>query len=161
EGQLTSLVRNLRKLFGAPPADVTTDGHLLERFVHQRDGEAFAELLRRHGPMVLGICRRVLRDEHDAEDAFQATFIILARKAGSVRGRTSLAGWLGRVAYHLALAARAAAARRREVERGAPPMSAAENVSEAEWREVRLVLDEEVQRLPDKYHAAFVLCYLE
>ena len=160
-GQLANLVRGITKLFRDPRTEATADTHLLDRFVRQGDGEAFATLVQRHGPMVLGVCRQVLRHEHDAEDVFQATFVILARKAGSIRSQVSVAGWLGRVAYHLALAARTASARRQEVEKKVVPRSPEEPVSEAERREVKAALDEELHRLPDKYHEPFVLCYLE
>src|SRR5262245_13271848 len=101
-----------RLIRGLPPADGTADAALLERFVAWRDEAAFELLVYRHGPMVRGVCRRVLRHEQDAEDAFQATFLALARQARSVRGAGSLAGWLYRVAFHAALKARAKAVRR-------------------------------------------------
>src|SRR5215472_12238149 len=89
-----------------------SDGQLLALFVKHRDGDAFAALLNRHGPMVMGVCRRVLLNQHDAEDAFQATFLIFARKAGSVKAQDSVGGWLYRVAYRTALEVRARIARR-------------------------------------------------
>src|SRR5690348_14444142 len=92
------------------------DGQLLGLFVKHRDGDAFAALLKRHSPMVMGVCRRVLSNLHDAEDAFQATFLIFARKAGSVKAQDSVAGWLYRVAYRTALEARARITRRRSKE---------------------------------------------
>src|SRR5262245_44776665 len=97
----------------------TTDGHLLDRFLTHRDETAFALLLKRHGPMVLGLCRRLLRNESDAEEAFQAAFLVLILKARTLTGRAMLGDWLHVVARHTALKARTAAARRREKEQTA------------------------------------------
>src|SRR5215470_7483370 len=113
-----AVLHHLRRLAGAPRVAQPPDGQLLERFTTQRDAAAFEALVRRHGPMVLSICRGVLRHEQDAEDAFQAAFLVLARKAGAVR-RHSVGGWLHAVTYHLACRARARAARRQELERQA------------------------------------------
>jgi RNA polymerase sigma factor (sigma-70 family) len=137
-----------------------TDGQLLARFVAARDESSFAALVRRHGPMVLGVCRRVLRNPHDAEDAFQATFLVLARKAGSVVKRDSLGCWLYQVAYHTALEARTMSARRHARER---PMSDAPHppVVPAEAQDWRPLLDRELSLLPEKYRSAIVLCDLE
>jgi RNA polymerase sigma factor (sigma-70 family) len=136
-----------------------SDGQLLERFLAAREEAAFAALVRRHGPMVLGVCRRVLRHHQDAEDAFQAAFLVLARKARAVRGE-SLANWLYTVAYHAALEARAAGARRRARERQVEEMPHPE-VPPAELQDWRPLLDRELHRLPQKYRAALVLCDLE
>jgi DNA-directed RNA polymerase specialized sigma24 family protein len=105
----------LRRAAGAALARAggPADGELLGRFVRYRDGAAFSELVRRHGPMVLGVCRRILRHEHDAEDAFQAPFLVLARKAAAIRPVDRVGPWLYGVARHTALAARRAAACRR------------------------------------------------
>src|SRR5439155_16706266 len=103
----------VRLLRGLPPTYGTDDAALLDRFAAWRDEAAFELLVYRHGPLVRGVCRRVLRHEQDAEDAFQATFLALARKAASVRGR-SVAGWLYRVAFHAALKARSRSAHRSE-----------------------------------------------
>src|SRR5262249_28044666 len=108
-------LNHFRKLAGACGPE-PTDRELLERFAAVRDEAAFAELVRRHGPLVLGVCRRLLRDHHDAEDAFQATFLVLAKKAGSVRWRDSATSWLFEVAYRTARKARGRAARRRALE---------------------------------------------
>ena len=116
-GQLSSVVRYLRKVSAGRLASSCTDATLLERFVSQRDEAAFEALVHRHGPMVLGLCRRILRNAHDVEDAFQATFLVLVHKAGSVRKRASLGHWLYGVAYRTALQARTDRARRRIHER--------------------------------------------
>src|SRR5262245_60381481 len=100
------LLRQLHRLAGGLPTG-QADGQLLEAFAARREEAAFAELVRRHGPMVLGVCRRLLRDAHGADDVFQATFLVLARRAGSVRAGAALAGWLHKVAVRLAQAARA------------------------------------------------------
>ncbi|HEY7315774.1 MAG TPA: sigma-70 family RNA polymerase sigma factor [Gemmataceae bacterium] len=153
------VLRHLHHLLGGGGAPVD-DGRLLERFVARRDEEAFAELVARHGPLVYGVCRRVLRDAHDAEDVFQAAFLVLARKAAAIRKPESLPSFLHGVAYRLAIKARAEVGRRREHERQAPPQSQTEE-ADLSWREVRALLDEELQRLPEKQRLPLVLCYLE
>jgi RNA polymerase sigma factor (sigma-70 family) len=141
-----------------------TDGQLLARFVLARDEASFAALLHRHGPMVLAVCRRVLRDTHDAEDAFQASFLVLARKAAAVVRRESVGCWLYAVAYHTALAAARANARRRARERQVQEMPhrevapAEQPEDEVDWRPL---LDRELNRLSEKCRAAVVLCALE
>src|SRR5579884_2882305 len=120
------VLRHLRKLVAPSGLDALPDGQLLERFVAARDEAAFAALVRRHGPLVLGVCRRLLRGRADAEDAFQATFIVLFRRARSLERRGSLAGWLYTVAYHAALKARAGAARRQRHERQVAAMPPSE-----------------------------------
>lgn len=146
---------------GSPAFDVLSDGQLLEMFVRRRDESAFAALVRRHGPMVLSVCRRVLRNSQDAEDAFQATFLVLVEKASRLKRPELLANWLYGVAYRTALHARQRAARRGEREREVAAMSSPLNETEIESRELRRVLDEELHRLPEKYRAPLVLCYLE
>ena len=144
-----------------PPADAGADADLLGRFVADRDEAAFTVLVRRHGPMVHGVCRRVLRDAHGADDAFQATFLVLARRAGSLRRRGLLANWLYGVAYRTALEARRAGAVRRAKESRAAAMK--------EWTvgpddgapDLRDALDRELAALPEMYRAAVVLCDLE
>ncbi|OJW22589.1 MAG: hypothetical protein BGO49_00985 [Planctomycetales bacterium 71-10] len=139
------------------------DRELLDRFAATRDGaaeDAFAVLVARHGPMVLGVCRRVLRDEHEAQDAAQAVFLVLARRAGAVRRRDSAAGWLYRVARRTATRARLAAVRRREVAWAAVPEAVAE-ADALEHAEARDGLYRELDRLPGRYRAAIVLCHLE
>ncbi len=137
-----------------------TDGQLLGRFIATRDETSFVALVRRHGPMVLGVCRRVLHNSHDAEDAFQATFLVLARRAASVVKRESVGSWLYGTAYRTAMEARAMNARRRTRER---PVENLPHpiVVPAEAQDWRPLLDRELSLLPEKYRAAIVLCDLE
>src|SRR5262245_60354557 len=114
-GPFCHALRVLRQI-AAPSDDGLLDAELLEHFVVSRDGGAFGRLVERHGPLVLGVCRRVLNNHHDAEDAFQATFLVLARKAPHVRRRHALAAWLYKVAYHLSVKLKASADRRRQAE---------------------------------------------
>jgi RNA polymerase sigma factor (sigma-70 family) len=158
---LDIVLRHIRKVVGGAPGKEPTDRELLERFSTRREEAVFEALVRRHGPLVLGVCRRVLGREHDAEDAFQATFLVLARKAGSIRKRASLGSWLYGVAYRLALKAKASAARRRAHERRYGERARAEPESDRAGWELRPVLDEELRRLPERYRAPLVLCYLE
>jgi RNA polymerase sigma-70 factor (ECF subfamily) len=155
------VLRFIRKITASDSVSGTADAHLLSRFVVEQDQAAFAALVQRHGPMVWGVCRRVLHDAHEAEDAFQATFLVLARKARSLGKPESLGSWLYGVAYRTALHAKAEAARRRAPQGQVPALAADDPVEELIGREIRLVLDEEVNRLPSKYRAPFVLCYLE
>jgi RNA polymerase sigma factor (sigma-70 family) len=138
-----------------------TDGELLGRFAARRDEAAFEALLRRHGPMVLGVCRRVLHDPHEADDAFQATFLVLVRKAASIVKQPSVASWLYGVAFRIARKAKARACRRRACEGQAVNRTTPDPVEEVLWRDLLPVLDEEVNRLPEKHRALVVLCYLE
>jgi RNA polymerase sigma factor (sigma-70 family) len=138
-----------------------TDGELLDRSAVVRDESAFAELVRRHGPMVLSVCRRVLRQEQDAEDAFQATFLVLARKASSIRRGDSVAGWLFQVARRLALRARATTHRRREQPTPPEVLGATPADLPCDADMLGTSLDEELQRLPEHYRSAVILCYLE
>jgi RNA polymerase sigma factor (sigma-70 family) len=135
------------------------DAELIDRFVARRDGRAFARLVERHGPLVLGVCRRVLRHEQDAEDAFQATFLVLARKAPHIRRRDALTGWLYKVAYHLAMKVRGSAGRRRQSELQ-PRFEPATADDRFNWNDLRAALDEELGRLPDRYRVPLVLCCL-
>jgi RNA polymerase sigma factor (sigma-70 family) len=159
--QLTCVLRHVRRLIGRRGVEDLTDAELLQRFVAHGDEAAFEAVVRRHGPLVMRVCRRVLGDAHDAEDAFQATFLVLARKAGAIRERQSIAGWLYEVAYHLALRARASSSRRRQHERRAAEMPPREELFPTDDRELHAILDEELQRLPEKYRTPLVLCYLE
>jgi RNA polymerase sigma factor (sigma-70 family) len=137
-----------------------TDGQLLDRFVKTRDESAFETLLRRHGPMVLGLCRRSLQDDHEAEDAFQATFLTLVNNARTIRKQDSLASWLYGVAQRVTLKAKIRAGKRNRLTQG-ETMAVDQHDSEADLQEIRPVLHEEVGRLPEKYRAPIVLCYLE
>jgi RNA polymerase sigma factor (sigma-70 family) len=160
-GPSGNLLGQLRKLVAAGTVADMSDEQLLERFITQRDEAAFAALVHRHGPMVLGVCRRVLSDLHDAEDAFQATFLVLVRKAASVGRRELLANWLYGVAHRAARKAKTTAARRRGKEQPIVDLPSPEPGDAAMWRDLRPVLDDELQRLPAKYRAPVVLCYLE
>jgi RNA polymerase sigma factor (sigma-70 family) len=150
-------VLDYARRFGGAAGDDTPDGELLRRFARGGDAAAFEQLLRRHGAMVRGVCRRVLRDGPDADDAFQATFLLLVRKAGRLRRPDRLGPWLHGVALRTALKARERAARRREgpvgVEPAVPP--AAET---ADWRPA---LDAAIARLPARERVAVVMCYLD
>jgi RNA polymerase sigma factor (sigma-70 family) len=160
-GFLGPIRRFLRTLVGAPPGADTSDEQLLRAFADGRDAAAFKALLHKHGPMVLGVCRRVLGHEQDAEDAFQAAFLVLARKAAAGFRPQVLAGWLYGVASRTAQKARAQAARRRVKERQAARMPSIDPESDAVWADLRPVLDEEINGLPEKYRLPFVLCYLQ
>jgi RNA polymerase sigma factor (sigma-70 family) len=155
------VLRHVRKLTTTQPDDRVLDHQLLERFTGHREEAAFAALVRRHGPLVLGVCRSVLRHEQDAEDAFQATFLVFARQAASIQRREALGSWLYKVAYHVALKARAQAARRRSREREAFAGPPADPLLDMTLREVRAVLYEELRHLPERYRAPLILCYLE
>lgn len=150
----------LRKLLGPREGRHVPDGLLLERYASQRDEAAFAALVQRYGPLVLGVCERVLPDGNDAEDAFQATFLVLVRKAGSLDRRGTLSHWLYTVAYRTAVKLKIRAARRRAREKQGLDMPATQTANE-NWKDLRPVLDEELNRLPAKYRAPLVLCYLE
>ena len=149
-------------------AQHSTDRELLQCFVAARDERAFAALVLRHGACVLGVSRRVLGNDHDAEDVFQATFLTLARKAAVIAWQESVGHWLRAVALRLALQARGAAERRRGREGPGPGDELPEPCDpqgdplvEVARRELRLVIDEELRRLPEKYRVPVVLCYLE
>jgi RNA polymerase sigma factor (sigma-70 family) len=158
DGGIRAALRHLRTLAAVRPATALSDGDLLGRFAETHNEAAFTALVERHGPMVLGVCRRVLGHAQDAEDACQATFLVLLRKAASVRRRGSAASWLYGVAVRTARKLRASRTRHKQCYRHREEATAAEDLS---WREVRAVLDEELLRLPEKYRAPLVLCYLE
>jgi RNA polymerase sigma factor (sigma-70 family) len=160
-GQFASVLQFLRRAVRPGPNDEPTDRQLLARFTARRDDEAFAALVRRHGPMVLAVARRVLDHAPDADDAFQATFLVLAEKSAAPGWQESVGSWLYEVAYRVAMKLRGDSARRRLHERQVPPMATVDADTEKSQRELRSVLDEELTRLPDKYRAPLVLCYLE
>ncbi len=151
--------RLLRLARAGPPTDAgPTDAELLARYADGRDEAAFAELVRRNGPAVLRACRSVLGRGPGADDAFQATFLLLARRAGGLTRPGSLAGWLHAAAVRVARTARRAEARRRRRERRAPPPEPADDRT---WREVREVFEAELAALPERYRTPLVLCYLQ
>ncbi len=158
-----SLVGHFKTLFGVGTLSGLGEGALLERFLAQRDETAFEEILARHGPMVLGICRRWLDDPHAVDDAFQAVFLILIRKAAALRDKNSLSSWLYGVSLRVAHRARTNGARRRSRERqdaeGLAMAQTPEHVPAD--RETLLILDEEIRRLPEKQQAAIVLCLVQ
>jgi RNA polymerase sigma factor (sigma-70 family) len=155
---LAPVLHYLRRIEADSHEPRDTDSELLARFVRRDDEDAFATLLRRHGPMVHGVCRRVLRDRCEAEDAFQATFLILVRKAASLRQPELLGNWLYGVAYRTALKARSRAARNAGTLADDIPAPACEDVT---WRDLRPLLDSAIGELPAKYRVPFVLCHLQ
>ena len=150
-----------RRCAFVPVLEGLTDADLLARFAADQDETAFAVLVRRYGPLVRGVCRRVLHHDHDTEDAFQATFLVLARKAGTIHKHESLWSWLYKVAYRIALRARAGKARRRAQENEAVQRQTVQHGSPAPDPYLAEFLDEEVRRLPEKYRAPILLCYLQ
>jgi RNA polymerase sigma factor (sigma-70 family) len=160
-GQPHSLTRFVRQLGRATAVAGSSDEELLGHFVRRADDAAFTAIVRRHGPMVLGICRRVLHHEQDAEDAFQATFLILARKSGSLRRAASLGPWLHGVALRTAAKARVGVERRRAAVYVGKEIAAAPAGDEVLGRDLRFVIDDAIDRLPEKYRVPFVLCHLE
>jgi len=165
-GQFGAVVRQVDRLYGGGSVAGMDEGELLRRFVGRRDPVALEALVARHGPMVLGVCRRVLADPHDAEDAFQATFLVLVRRAGAVRDPGRLGPWLHGVARRVSVRSRADSARRLARER---PGAEDHAVSPAggggagavDRAEVRAALDDEIARLPERFRRPVVLCYLE
>jgi RNA polymerase sigma factor (sigma-70 family) len=156
-GPIRTLLQQYHRL-AAPGAGGLTDTQLLERFVADKDEAAFEVLVWRHGPLVYNVCRRLLHRDADVEDAFQATFLVLVRKAAAIRNRAAVGGWLYQVAHRVALRARAA---QRPMEPYPDTDLAAPTGEDALlWRDLRPVLDEEIRRLPAKYRDAVVLFYL-
>ena len=129
--------------------------------MEQRDEDAFTFLVRRHGPMIFGVCRRLLGDSQEAEDALQATFLVLVRRSKSIRRREVLGSWLHSVAQRIALRARAQSDTRRRRERKAGNMATSRPTDDSTWQELRFALDEEIGALAEKYRAPIVLCFLE
>jgi RNA polymerase sigma factor (sigma-70 family) len=158
------MLPHIRRLLDPSALDLGSDAALLSRFVEARDEESFAVLVARHGPMVLRLCRRVLGDAHAAEDACQATFLVLARKAGDIRHAEALAAWLHGVAYRLALKGRAGEARRQQAETRSLQIASSSPIdplAEVSGRELLAILDAELQRLPERYRLPLILCCLE
>ncbi len=158
-----SVFRHVRRIFNLGAVGTVSDAQLLDWYISSRDESAeaaFEELMLRHGPMVLGICRNVLQDAHDAQDAFQAVFLVLANRARSIRRKDSVASWLFGVAQRVAARARSRTARRRSIDQ-----KAAERVSECflapDHDSDQDVVHEELDRLPERLRAPLVLCYLE
>ncbi len=157
--QFTSpVLRQLRKVALGALGSGLSDGQLLRTFLSDRDECAFEALVRRHGPMVMGVCRRVLGNAHDAEDAFQASFLVLVRKATTLARREIVGDWLHGVAYRTALKARTLQAKRRGKERRVARPEATETADTPEWHRL---LDQELQGLPEKYRVPIILCELE
>lgn len=161
ERRLYGMLGYLRRLAGNTGQADVADSQLLERFVARHDHTAFESLVQRHAALVLGVCQRVLRHTQDAEDAFQATFLVLARKAAAIRQGEALGGWLHGVAYHIAIKARASAGRRREQERQVAAMTPADQTVAETGNDLEPLLDAELQRLPEKYREPLIRCYLE
>jgi|SRR5579884_1384317 len=156
-----AILRQLRRAALLSAGDGPSDVQLLESFLIQRDEAAFEALVRRHGPMVLGVCRRVTGNAHDAEDAFQATFLVLVRKAASLRSRQLLPGWLYGVAYRTALNTRTMTKKRRIKEQQAAQQPWTQVSNDGPPEELLARLDEELSRLPDRYRLPVLLCELQ
>ncbi len=157
----TTVLRYVRRLAVQDGTSLHSDQQLLARYLTQRDEAAFAALVQRHGSLVWNVCRRVLADPNDADDVFQATFLVLLNKAMSLRGRPSLAGWLQGVAWRLARKVKAQAAHRQEKEARTNVSQSPDDSEIANRRELRSIIDEELLRLPPKYREPVILCYLE
>jgi RNA polymerase sigma factor (sigma-70 family) len=158
---ITKVVECLRRSALRHEEAELSDGQLLGRFLEDRDQAAVTALVKRHGPMVWGVCRRVLGNHHDAEDAFQATFLVLVHKARSIKHRQLLGNWLYGVAHHTALKARAMLAKRRATQRQVTDVPDSGQPLEDTWRELQPLLDQELSLLPEKYRTAIVLCDLQ
>jgi RNA polymerase sigma factor (sigma-70 family) len=160
-GQLSGVIQHLRRAMLLRDGAGLTDEQMLENYISRRDEAALAALVQRHGPMVWGVCRRVLTNYHDAEDAFQATFLVLVRRAASIASPELLANWLYGVAHQTAIKARATVARRKMRERQVTEMPEPAGVEQDLWNDLQPLLDQELSRLPDKYRGIIVLCDLE
>jgi RNA polymerase sigma factor (sigma-70 family) len=156
-----SLIEHLRKTVLRQDQGSLSDAQVLDRFITQRDEAAFETLVQRHAGMVWGVCRRLLHNAHDAEDAFQASFLVLARKAASVSPRDKVANWLYGVAYQTAVRARAIAARRNAREKQVQDMPEPTTVDAALWDQLRPILDQELAALPERYREVVIQCDLE
>jgi RNA polymerase sigma factor (sigma-70 family) len=160
-GGIDNVIHYIRQLAGIERADDQTDVELLDRFVKYRDEAAFAAILNRHGPLVLSVCRNIVHESHDAEDAFQATFLVLVRKARSIRKSTALRSWLYGVAYRVAVRAKANQRKRRLHEEQGVDMEAAPTSATVDSQQIDLALHEEVYRLGEKHRLPILLCYFE
>jgi RNA polymerase sigma factor (sigma-70 family) len=161
ENKRACVLRIIRDMAVRLGDDRTSDRDLLRRFVKDRDEDAFAALVRRHGSMVMGVGLRTLRHYQDAEDVCQATFLLLAKKADATVWRDSVANWLYEVAYHLALKARRTAARRNSREGKVEPKASPDALADISVRDLQRILDEELSRLPKKYRTPLLLCCME
>ncbi len=159
--QMDTVIRHLRRAVLRRERADSTDGQLLSSFIDQKDEAAFETLVRRHGPMVFGVCCRVVGNHHDAEDAFQATFLVLARKAPSVRPREQVANWLHGVALRTAMKAKAMTVRRRGREKQVTEIPEPEAAQQGQWRDLQPLLDQELNGLPENYRLPILLCDLE
>jgi RNA polymerase sigma factor (sigma-70 family) len=159
--QLGAVVRHIHSLVADQKITEQTDGALLRAFLSDHQQAAFEMLVRRHGPMVLQVCLRTLGNAHDAEDAFQATFLVLARRATSIRKKESLASWLHGVAYRMATHAKRAAARRHKYESQANSTPPRDPALCAAWQEIQVLLDDEIERLPELLREPFIFCCLQ
>src|SRR5260370_6330884 len=155
--QIDAVIRHLRRAVLRQDGAGRTDGQLLGSFIDQKHEAAFEALVRRHGPMVFGVCRRVVGNHHDAEDAFQATFLVLARKASSVRPRERLANWLHGVALRTAMKAKAMTAKRRGREKQVTEMPEPELSQQDQWRDLQPLIDQELNGLPENYRLPILL----
>jgi RNA polymerase sigma factor (sigma-70 family) len=158
---LETFIRQLRQIASLSDEPGETDGKLLGSFIDQKNEAAFSALVQRHGPMVLGVCRRVLRNEHDAEDAFQVTFLVLARRASVIRPRGLVANWLHGVAHRTALRARRMSARRQVQEKQVLRIPEPEISPRDEWHDLQSLIDQELSGLPEIYRLPILLCDLE
>jgi RNA polymerase sigma factor (sigma-70 family) len=159
--QLSGVIQHLRRAVLLRDGAGPTDRQLLQDYLNRRDQAALADLVQRHGPMVWGVCRRVLNNYHDAEDAFQATFLVLVRRAASIASPELLANWLYGVAHQTAIKARATALKRKVRERQVTEMPESAVVEQVLWNDLQPLLDQELSRLPDVYRVVIVLCDLE
>jgi RNA polymerase sigma factor (sigma-70 family) len=157
----TPMNRVTQHILAACERDGMTDGELVNRFLSHQDDDAIAALIRRHGPMVWGVCRRLLRSHHDAEDAFQATFLVLVKKAATLPNRETVGNWLYGVAHQTAVRMRAMVAKRGVREKQVEVMPEPATAEQYVWNDLAPVVDEELSRLPDKYRVLIVLCDLE
>jgi RNA polymerase sigma factor (sigma-70 family) len=159
--QMNTVIRHLRRAVLMQDGADRMDGELLASFIDEKDEAAFEALVRRHGPMVLSVCHRIVRNHHDAEDAFQATFLVLARKASSIRPRAMVANWLHGVACRTAMKAKTMTAKRRVRETNVTQMPESEAAPQDQWHDLQPVIDQELSGLPENYRLPIILCDLE